>query len=178
MPVASYPAPGFHDSPLPMGKYYPSNYEQHQHARIHRRAVPSEAESLPSSMRHDSPLVRHSPLPPREEAAEAEARRKMQQYQRDMIAQAAMALGGTAKPGPGISLGGVAYKDKRLAGPSLHKPASPRLHPLGSPGPVTPMDLEAVSAGGYLEHGKKAQDWLSNKENKTTMAAGNATSSL
>ncbi|KAM4061165.1 hypothetical protein HRG_009955 [Hirsutella rhossiliensis] len=181
MPVASYLAPGFHDSPLPMGKYYPSNYEQHQRTNVNHRAHPSVSESLPSSMRHDSHLSRHGSQIPRGEAAEAEARRKMQQYQRDMIAQAAMALGGStkaeSKAAPGVSLGGKSLKDAWLAGPSPHKPTSPRLHPLGSPGPVTPMDLEAASAGGYLEYGKKPQDWLS-KENKAAITAGHATRSL
>lgn len=180
MPVASYLAPGFHDSPLPMGKYYPSNYEQHQRTKVNRRAHPSVSESLPPSLRHESHSSRHGSQVPRGEAAEAEARRKMQQYQRDMIAQATMALGGsraTSKASSSVSLGTKSRKDVWLMGSSPHKPASPRLHPLGSPGPVTPMDLEAASASGYLEYGRKPLDWLS-KENKTAIAAGHATRSL
>lgn len=174
MPVASYLAPGFHDSPLPVGKYYPSNYEQHQRTKVNRRAHPSVSESPPLSMRHDPQVARHGSQAPRGEVAEAEARRKMQQYQRDMIAQAAMALGGSARAASraasGVSLGAKGLKDSWPTGPLPHKPASPRLHPLGSPGPVTPMDLEAVGAGGYLEHGNKSQDWLS-QENKAAARA-------
>ena len=36
-----------------------------------------------------------------------------------------------------------------------HKPLSPRLAPLGSPGPVTPMSLE--SSDGYLALGEQVQ---------------------
>lgn len=36
-----------------------------------------------------------------------------------------------------------------------HKPLSPRLAPLGSPGPVTPMNLEGAVAGdSYLTLGR------------------------
>lgn len=67
-----------------------------------------------------------------------------------MIAQAAMALGGSAKK-PGVLSGMLPVKDAWLAG-AAHRPVSPKLHPLGSPGPVTPMELEG--GAGYLEHGK------------------------
>ncbi|RDA94964.1 hypothetical protein CP533_0127 [Ophiocordyceps camponoti-saundersi (nom. inval.)] len=159
MPVASYLAPGFHDSPLPVGKYYPSNWEQ-------RRPAHSPPDSRPSSVprQYDSSSSRSSSGGTDNTNAninkcEAEARRKMmQQYQRDMIAQAAMGLGGSAKTAgkqatttttSSSSLAGLPLKDVWLAVPSSLRPASPRLHPLGSPGPVTPMDLEAA---GYLDH--------------------------
>lgn len=163
MPVASYIAPGFHDSPLPMGKYYPSNYERHQRTASLQQPWRS-APSRPSST--DALPARKQQGPTRAgDADAAEARRKMQQYQRDMIAQAAMGLGGSAKTAAksaGGAAGGGAtasLKDAWLTVPSSLRPASPRLHPLGSPGPVTPMDLEAAAAG-YLEHGAgKARDW-------------------
>ncbi|PHH87034.1 hypothetical protein CDD83_9405 [Cordyceps sp. RAO-2017] len=181
MPVASYIAPGFHDSPLPMGKYYPSNYEQSQRNKARRPARPSVSDTLVSSIRADGQASRHAAGPPRPhaEASEDEARRRMQQYQRDMIAQAAMALGGSAKLGAaGVSLSGMPVKDVWLAGHPPHRPASPRLHPLGSPGPVTPMDLESVG-GGYLEHGKKMPaDWPSSKENKPAAGGAHAAYSL
>ncbi|PFH57981.1 hypothetical protein XA68_14323 [Ophiocordyceps unilateralis] len=136
MPVASYLAPGFHDSPLPMAR---------------------------SPAADPFPVRQHGPQ--RANEGEAETRRKMQQYQRDMIAQAAMGLGGSAKTagkppgGATASLGGLPLKDVWLAVPSSLRPASPRLHPLGSPGPVTPMDLEPAAVG-YLEHGAgKPHDW-------------------
>ncbi|KAJ3531484.1 hypothetical protein NM208_g8859 [Fusarium decemcellulare] len=98
-----------------------------------------------------------SQVPPRA-TAETEIRRKLQQYQRDMIAQASMAanelLGSSAKPDSklagGVSLHSLPLRDSRFLTPGPHKPRSPRLAPLGSPGPVTPMDLESLDGGDYL----------------------------
>ncbi|RCI17065.1 hypothetical protein L249_1794 [Ophiocordyceps polyrhachis-furcata BCC 54312] len=159
MPVASYLAPGFHDSPLPMGKYYPSNWEQ-------RRPARSSSDSRPSSVprQYDN---NNSTSGNNNTNHEAEARRKMmQQYQRDMIAQAAMGLGGSAKTAgkqplssTASPLTGLPLKDVWLAVPSSLKPASPRLHPLGSPGPVTPMDLEAAGYLDHHHHSKPYRDW-------------------
>lgn len=73
------------------------------------------------------------------------AKHRLQQYQRDMIAQAALAasevLGGTA------NLGGSMVRGQ--------KPVAPRLLPLGSPGPVTPIDLEG-GGDSYLTRGGDA----------------------
>jgi hypothetical protein len=158
MPVASYLPAGFHDTPLPVGKYYPSNWEQRHEAGEHSQAEdfrPSAGRTLPSHARSDTVV----PTQTRTAAAhspEAETRRKMQQYKRDMVAQAAQALGGATRtgwrPGSGFppktnSMGGL-----RLHNSAPHKPNSPRLQPLGSPGPVTPMELES-SSGGYLDKG-------------------------
>jgi hypothetical protein len=66
-------------------------------------------------------------------------KRKLQQYQRDMIVQARLA-----------------------ALPSTHeqtqsaKPSSPKLQPLGSPGPITPLELEESS--GYMVAGMRGAD--------------------
>lgn len=65
------------------------------------------------------------------------------QYRRDMIIQATvvgsnMAQSSDSKAGLGALL-------------KSHKPQSPRLAPLGSPGPVTPMNLEgATGSDSYL----------------------------
>lgn len=73
---------------------------------------------------------------------ESEAKRRLAQYQRDMIAQAAMAIGGSSINRAGVpSLAGMGFSH-------FDKPDKPRLQPLGSPGPVTPMELEG--ADGYL----------------------------
>lgn len=178
MPVSSYLAPGFHDNPLPMGKYYPSNYEQQQPQRTaegQRDLRPPVPDTMPSSVKSDSHIPQYTPGSPRAEVPEVETRRRMKQYQRDMIAQAAMALGGSAKrgqSGAGVSLNGVPLKDASFAGASPYKPVSPRLDPLGSPGPVTPMELEA-SGDGYLDRGegKRVQDQLS-KDNLGAPSAG------
>lgn len=148
LPVSSYLAPGFHDAPVPMGKYYPSNYERSTRSSGQRQA--RHPESLPSSIKSDSQVPQYTGA----ETPEAETRRKMQQYQRDMIAQAAMALGGSSKAattGATVALNGIPLKDSWYTS-SPHKPASPRLDPLGSPGPVTPMDLDA-SRVSYLDKG-------------------------
>lgn len=61
----------------------------------------------------------------------SDIKKKLQQYQREMAQQAMMA--------------------SRFANTSGTKPISPRLLPLGSPGPVTPMELE--ESAGYLVAG-------------------------
>ncbi|KAG6000400.1 hypothetical protein E4U43_001611 [Claviceps pusilla] len=145
-PVSSYIAPGFHDAPLPLGKYYPTNYEQ-QHPRhdvsksLHSTfAAPSSASS---SVKSDLAPQARAELR-RSESPQMEMRRRMQQYQRDMVAQATMVLGATTRTAsPGVSLNGLPIKDIWLSGSMPNKPLSPRLHPLGSPGPVTPMELES-----------------------------------
>jgi hypothetical protein len=49
----------------------------------------------------------------------------------------------------------VANAARQARGPAAN-PSSPRLNPLDSPGPVTPMELEG--AGGYLTAGVPAND--------------------
>ncbi|CEI61209.1 unnamed protein product [Fusarium venenatum] len=150
-PVASYLAPGFHDNPLPMGKYYPSNYESRNGNQSNIR--PPLNGTMSSNIGPDSQTV---PRTSSQSTPETELRRKLQQYQRDMIAQASMAanelLSTSAKSGdkPSISLNSLPLRDSRFATAGSHKPISPRLLPLGSPGPVTPMDLESISSGDYL----------------------------
>ncbi|KAI9163644.1 hypothetical protein HJFPF1_05266 [Paramyrothecium foliicola] len=153
MPVASYYPAGFHDTPLPMGKYYPSNYEHRNKSRQGSQAsMPEPAWSTKSPEPQDSTHL--SPSPPRK-VTEAERRRKMLQYQRDMVAQATLALGSSSKAnsGPNFLLKGMPGKDFRFPTPATHKPHSPKLAPLGSPGPVTPMELES-GGGGYWDKGR------------------------
>lgn len=154
--VASYLAPGFHDSPLPMGKYYPSNYE----SKVVNRSIsrPRLTETMSSNIGPDSQNVPRSTNHSHLAAPETELRRKLQQYQRDMIAQASMAANELLKkpastgsvPVGGLSLNALPLHETRLSAHAPHKPISPRLLPLGSPGPVTPMDLEAFGGGDYL----------------------------
>ncbi|OAA35430.1 hypothetical protein NOR_08009 [Metarhizium rileyi] len=159
-PVSSYIAPGFHDAPLPVGKYYPSNYEQ-EHPQLdsdHLRPAPFA--DATSSVKSDSDVAQLRRGPSPGDRSQMEIRRKMQQYQRDMIAQATMVLGASAKTGTGISLNGLPIKDVWLSGSASQKPLSPRLHPLGSPGPVTPMELES-SCSGYVDKGMSSHSPLS-----------------
>ncbi|KAH7158269.1 hypothetical protein B0J13DRAFT_192782 [Dactylonectria estremocensis] len=156
-PVASFLPAGFHDSPLPMGKYYPSNYEQRNTSQTNLR------QSIRGSLSPSSTSTTNSDgtLQPSDRShiatPESEIQRKLQQYQRDMVAQASMAaneilsssVNTDATPGNGRSFGSVHIQNTRFTAPAPLKPISPKLLPLGSPGPVTPMTLE--SAGGcYL----------------------------
>ncbi|KAK7432868.1 hypothetical protein QQZ08_000731 [Neonectria magnoliae] len=154
-PVASYLPAGFHDSPLPMGKYYPSNYEQRADSQASLR--PSFSSSLASTSASDSDVTLRPPDRSQIATPESEIKRKLQQYQRDMVAQASMAanellgssVSSNAKGGAGSSLGGIRIRDTRFTAPAPLKPMSPKLLPLGSPGPVTPMTLESAG-GSYL----------------------------
>ncbi|KAI0130579.1 hypothetical protein BJ170DRAFT_594090 [Xylariales sp. AK1849] len=148
-PVASYMPSGVHANPLPMGKYYPSNYENrkglsHQQQGSLRppaagpAAMAVKSDTQVPTYRGDSSLG-HS-------RNESEAKRRLQQYQRDMIAQATLALSGgdvNAAALNAISLRNMGFTS--VSG----KPSAPKLAPLGSPGPVTPMDLES-NDDGYL----------------------------
>ncbi|KAK5999043.1 hypothetical protein PT974_01430 [Cladobotryum mycophilum] len=152
MPVASYISPGFHENPVPMGKYYPSNYEKRNSGQ--KSLQPPSLTKMPSSVKSDTQVPKYRPSSSNSTASEDETRRKIQQYQRDMIMQAALALGNTtanaSQLAAGVSLnGGV---EIRLASAAPTRPISPRLVPLGSPGPVTPMELES-SGGSYLDKG-------------------------
>ncbi|KAI0021418.1 hypothetical protein F4780DRAFT_289333 [Xylariomycetidae sp. FL0641] len=156
-PVASYMPTGAQDSPLPMGKYYPSNYEKRLDEK--RRAQGSQ----PSSPETATPMLSGTKSEPRVPTVgksptmghsrnESEAKRRLQQYQRDMIAQATLALnGGNVNAATLSSLRTIGFSSM-----STPKPCKPRLAPLGSPGPVTPMELEG-SEGGYLGAGGAAE---------------------
>ncbi|KAF7551426.1 hypothetical protein G7Z17_g5004 [Cylindrodendrum hubeiense] len=154
-PVASFLPAGFHDSPLPVGKYYPSNYEQRNTSQTSLR--PSFSGSLASTSTSDSDGTLRPPDRSHIATPESEIQRKLQQYQRDMIAQASMAanelLGSStsseAKLGTGRAFGSMRIREARFTAPTPLKPMSPKLLPLGSPGPVTPMTLESAS-GCYL----------------------------
>lgn len=136
MPVASYIPSGVHANPLPMGKYYPSNYEN---SHSHRP-------SLPAATVHTDPQVPTYRDTTGHSRNESEAKRRLQQYQRDMIAQATLALNGGNINVAAMS----AISLRNLGFTSLPtKPSKPRLAPLGSPGPVTPMNLESGD-DGYL----------------------------
>ncbi|KAJ2960474.1 hypothetical protein NQ176_g11050 [Zarea fungicola] len=136
-PVSSYLPSGFHDQPLPVGKYYPSNYERRTRQMQNQRSYVSE--SVTSYAKTDAHGSTYK--------GGDDARQRLQQYQRDMVAQASFALGGSFKPSMmpanAAALRNLAVPDVRLGGPAApQRPISPQLLPLGSPGPVTPMDLE------------------------------------
>ncbi|KAH7140488.1 hypothetical protein B0J13DRAFT_586185 [Dactylonectria estremocensis] len=151
-PVASYLAPGFYDSPLPMGKYYPSNFESRgtSQSMLH----PALAGTLSSNISPDSKTIPLSHLV----TPETELHRKLQLYRRDIFVQASMAASelltnpanSSNKLVGGVSINSLSLRGARLPAQTPHKPRSPRLLPLDSPGPVTPMYLEPLGGGDYL----------------------------
>lgn len=140
-PVASYLPIGVHDTPLPMGKYYPSNYENRNRGTVRHSSTTSSIQST------------HKEL---------DVKARLQQYQRDMITQTKMAakdiLGNNAQRSNSSSAP-PSLGPFFLGATGIHlssaftTPISPRLNPLGSPGPVTPMNLEEVG-GDYLSKGQ------------------------
>lgn len=140
-PVAAYNPGPCSENPLPMGKYYPSNYE-HRKADKHGRPSTSTASSYTSYPSLSNPSQESIGLgQPR---YESDAKRRIQQYQRDMIAQANSALNhGSLSPAALQSLRSIGFGV--ITSPN---PCKPRLEPLGSPGPVTPMELGG--SDGYL----------------------------
>ncbi|KAI0487387.1 hypothetical protein F4859DRAFT_254039 [Xylaria cf. heliscus] len=148
-PVASYMPLGDRSSPLPMGKYYPSNYERRKDEKKAKKRRPTtSAPTMSGSTKSESqvPIVNQTSAMGHSRS-ESEAKARLQQYQRDMIAQASIALG-RGNPNE-ATLGSI----RQYGFNHMIKPSKPRLVPLGSPGPVTPMELEG-SEVGYLEvHG-------------------------
>ncbi|KAI1755820.1 hypothetical protein F4782DRAFT_370684 [Xylaria castorea] len=149
-PVASYMPLGDRSSTLPMGKYYPSNYERRKDEKKAKKkhrpttSAPTMSGSIKSEPQvptvNQTTSIGHL-------RNESEAKARLQQYQRDMIAQASIALR-RGNPNEAI-LGSI----RQYGFNHMIKPSKPRLAPLGSPGPVTPMELEG-SETGYLEvHG-------------------------
>ncbi|KAM7213170.1 hypothetical protein V8F06_011464, partial [Rhypophila decipiens] len=152
-PVSSYLPNGAHEgAALPMGKYYPSNYEN----TSAYRQRPATKSNLTASIKSEPQVPKY-----RREASHArtgsDVKLRLLQYQRDMIAQATVAASALLEKNgsnvdPKALAAGSALKHINLGGtmPKTHKPLSPRLAPLGSPGPVTPMELEGPGGDGYL----------------------------
>jgi hypothetical protein len=121
-----------------MGKYHPSNYKSTPTSSVTTPTAfsgiaapfPSTNLAIPNATRKRSTSGR-----PGHERKSSDVKRKIQQYQRDMISQARFA---------GVSSGGSMKT-------ALKEPSSPRLLPAGSPGPITPFELE--ESAGYLMAG-------------------------
>lgn len=168
--VTSYAPSGLHGASLPMGKYYPSNYE-----RSHRqRAAPNPHKPVKSA----SQVPTYGGAGSSQKALlEGDARQKLQQYQRDMVAQATLAarrvMSGSPEQSVGIS--GIPTHGLPFSAPATANPASPRLRPLGSPGPVTPMELEGPE-GSYLDKGRApsvVERSTRDRERRQPMSPGN-----
>ncbi|KAK0725768.1 hypothetical protein B0H67DRAFT_598848 [Lasiosphaeris hirsuta] len=156
-PVSSYIPTGVHDNAaLPLGKYYPSNYERrpssHQYLQPPATTSGVRSESQVSKVRREPCHTRST----------SEVKRRLLQYQRDMVAQATVAASALLannssllnETGP-TAIGGLPLPTIQLGGKMIknHKPRSPKLAPMGSPGPVTPMSLEG-GGDSYLTLGR------------------------
>ena len=127
-------------SPIIPATLVPSAHKTHASARRTTRAPNLKLNSLPRfhpanfpSNDSSSASPRASSRPPSSHYAHrpySEAQAKLQQYQREIITSATRSSRPHISPSTGA------------------KPSPPRLHPLGSPGPVTPMMLEGQ--GDYL----------------------------
>lgn len=112
---------------IPRGKYHPSNYKITPPATVENIRPPPSLK-IPSISSPKAQKTHHSHQAP-------DFKRKLQQYQRSMAQQARAA------------------SNAPMAPPSSIKPLSPRLLPLGSPGPITPLELE--ESAGYLMAGAR-----------------------
>ncbi|TVY44641.1 hypothetical protein LSUB1_G001835 [Lachnellula subtilissima] len=115
---------------IPAGKYYPSNYKSPATTRVSTPTsaaapLPPTDLTLPSDTAKKSKRQKSSG----HERNSSDVKRKLQQYQRDMIAQARQAKSRTGGKGLGFHI-------------QMPKPVSPKLMPAGSPGPITPFELE------------------------------------
>ncbi|KAH6675005.1 hypothetical protein B0J14DRAFT_479328, partial [Halenospora varia] len=121
---------------IPMGKYYPSNY------RSPATSAPSTPDAKPTALPPTNlqiPTMTSSKSKKRQghERDSSDVKRKLQQYQRDMIAQARVA------------------SSRGRSELSMPEPISPRLLPMGSPGPITPFELEEEQ--GYIVAGTRSR---------------------
>lgn len=138
-------SPGFPPEVLtmPLGKYHPSNYNSPANSTTSTPGVASVPP--PFSSTHlkipQQSNKRSGPSRSVHERRGSDVKRKIQQYQKDMIAQARL------KSSDSIPL-------------ALKEPNSPKLMPLGSPGPITPFELE--ESDGYLVAGARTSTTSSN----------------
>ncbi|KAK4239484.1 hypothetical protein C8A03DRAFT_42891 [Achaetomium macrosporum] len=163
-PISSYIPSGLHDDVvLPMGKYYPTNWEK-RHGKKSQFRAPTTAKPVAPVVTRPEPQVPKSHGEHGHTRPGIDVKRRLQQYQRDMVAQAAMAASAvlansastTSSERASCRGGGTLPTAPQFAAAFLkaHKPLSPRLRPVGSPGrPITPMSLEADS---YLALGSSA----------------------
>ncbi|MCJ1268699.1 hypothetical protein MMC22_008587 [Lobaria immixta] len=133
---AAQEASNIHDQPLPLPRYnlamplsplQPMNQNPHLPRRagknMHLTSLPRfHPANYPSA--ESSPTATHrASRSSVQQRQGSEASQQLHQYQRDLVASATMSA-------------------RSLLSPNLSKPSPPRLHPLGSPGPVTPLMLE------------------------------------
>ena len=169
--LTSYVPSGLHGAgTLPTGKYYPTNYENRSHTQKPAPNPPKAAKSA-----SQVPTYGSGPGSSQKSRLEGDARQKLQQYQRDMVAQATLAarkvMGGSYQES-NLAIPGLPTHGMPVSAPPIVNPSSPRLRPMGSPGPVTPMELEG-SEGSYLDKGGRLGASARDRERRQPMSPGN-----
>jgi hypothetical protein len=145
-PTLLNPAPAIPEPLLrPTGKYHPSNYKFPSTTTaltpsLPARPLPPTNFTLPPSLQNRKNKDRDRPANGHVRKT-SDVKRKLQQYQREMIAQARMSAHSIAAKTEG----------------GKTEPLSPRLLPAGSPGPITPLELEMDGEDGYLVAGGRAR---------------------
>lgn len=101
--------------------------------RFHPANFPSQGSS-PSNTPLSGPNSPQPPMSPRSQQKNySEAQKQLYTYQRELLSSISRTNRSNSK-----------------------KPASPRLIPVGSPGPITPLELEGESGGDYLTAGVRS----------------------
>jgi hypothetical protein len=138
--VEAYNPTGIRGSAAPLGKYYPSNYN---------KAFDTHGSTSPS-------LGPASPVPSFP-LSEARQEHQLRQYKLDIISQTAQiareALGRRLQNTANLKTVEAAVDERTRLSVALlrrYKPSSPRITPLLSPGPVTPMTLDGNGESDYL----------------------------
>ncbi|CZR70188.1 uncharacterized protein PAC_20089 [Phialocephala subalpina] len=125
----------------PVGKYHPANYISPATTQV---STPTSAPRLlpPTNLSIPTSNKRSTKDRPGHERKNSDVKRKIQQYQKDMIAQARSAAS--------TSIAGTMNGMRK-------EPNSPRLQPAGSPGPITPFELEELENDGYIAAGHRVR---------------------
>jgi hypothetical protein len=146
--IEAYNPTGLPGSSAALGKYYPTNYEAQE---------PSDS-TIQSPRRASSLSVQLS---------EADQARQLLQYRRDMVTQTLQKVNEVPRrklectasadaEAPELDEGTRKTIALGFALARRYKPVSPKIAPLLSPGPVTPMALDEAGVSDYL--GAKDRD--------------------
>lgn len=118
-----------------MGKYHPANYKN---ATEFPKPAPTSVQMPPTNLSMPSTAVgKKNKSQPGHERYDLDVARQIKEYKRQMTRaqMAAAASGGAGDP----------------------EPISPQLLPLGSPGPITPFELEEAGQSDYVVAGGRGR---------------------
>lgn len=145
----------------PTGKYHPANYKSPDNTEATTpTSNPSVRPTLPpNNLTMPSLRTRKSSQGHKRESSDI--KKKLKQYQRDMIAQARAATEKTQ--------GKIISQKKK-------SPSSPRLEPatgVMSPGNITPLELEEAMMEGYMDaRQRRSSATITNSDSQVTYALG------